>query len=293
MSSAPARGDFAPVLICAFTYAFAVVCARIAFEDGSNTATVVLLRCAFAALAVGASLAIRPAGRVLAAADRNFILLLGVLFAVNVYAFYRSIEILRIPLAILIFYSYPLLTILFSAMAGLERMTPAVIACALLTLVGLALATGASPETLDPMGVALALGAGASIAFLLVVTTRRLGHVDARQRTFWTMVSTTVLLGLGMLAASNLQWPDSARGLLAIAGVCGFYAIGVVMLFASATRIGPARTATIMTLEPVIAIALSTALLGQGLTIVQLIGGLLVITGVTAAQWVRRAGTGD
>ncbi|MFN0163008.1 MAG: DMT family transporter [Burkholderiales bacterium] len=288
MGSAPARGDFAPVLICAFTYAFAVVCARIAFEEGNNVSSVVLLRCVFAALAIGASLLLRPPPGLLAAGERRFILALGVVFAINVYSFYKSVEILRVPLAILVFYCYPLLTVAFSAIAGLERVNAAIIACGVVTLAGLALATGAAPEVPDPLGVALALAAGASIALILVVTTRRLGHVDARQRTFWFLLSTSALLAAGLVLVGGFAWPATARGAWAVAGVCVFYAIGVVMLFTSATRIGPARTATIMSLEPVIAIALSTVLLGQGLTLVQLAGGMLVIAGVTAAQWVRR-----
>lgn len=276
------------MLICATTYAFAVVCARITFEDGGNAGTVVVLRCAFAMLAIGITLRLRPAAGALAPADLRLILILGAVFAVNVYAFYKAIEILRVPLAILIFYTYPLLTILFSALAGLERIDARVTGCALVTLAGLALVTGASPETLDTTGVMMALTAGASIAFLLVISTRKLGHVDARRRSFWTMVSTTAWLALGVAVAGSLAWPATPRGMLAFAGVCVFYAVGVVMLFASATRIGPARTATIMSMEPVISIALSTVLLGQGLTGVQLAGGALAIAGVTAAQWVRR-----
>ena len=62
------------------------------------------------------------------------------------------------------------------------------------------------------------------------------------------------------------------------------YAIGVVSLFTSATRIGPLRTAVVMNLEPLIAIAGSWMVLGQGLTPMQLVGGVLVLGGVLGAQ---------
>ncbi len=282
--------DYAPVLICAVCYAVAVVCARVAFEDGSNASTVVMLRCVFAVLAIGIAVRLGKAPDTVTARDRRLILSLGLLFAINVYAFYKAIELLRIPLAILIFYVYPLLTGLISAFAGLERLSAPMLLFSLLSLAGLALATGASPETLDPLGVALALFAGAVVALSLVVTTRHVAHVDPLRRTFWMMVSTSASLVAAVVAGQSFAWPHGAVGAAAIGGVCVLYAIGLVGLFTSATRIGPIRTAIMMNLEPVVAIALSTVVLRQGLTGLQYAGGALVITGVIGAQLARRPG---
>ena len=44
--------DYRPVLLSAFMYATSVVAVRVAFEDGANTATVVTLRCLWAAIAI-------------------------------------------------------------------------------------------------------------------------------------------------------------------------------------------------------------------------------------------------
>ena len=269
-------------------YATAVVAARVAFEDGANTATVVSLRCLFAALAIGIAIRVREglSGRrgATTARERWIFLALGVIFAINVYAFYRAVELLKVPLAILTFYVYPLMTGGFSAFAGLDRFNPRTIVFALLSLAGLGLATGASPEAVDPVGIALALGSGAVIAFLLVVTTRYLNHVDAQRRTFWMMVSTSAVLVLATLGTGAAVAPASPKGWWAIAVVCALYAIGLVSLFTSASRIGPLRTALMMNLEPVIAIALSMLVLGQGLSGLQFAGGALVIAGVVGAQ---------
>jgi drug/metabolite transporter (DMT)-like permease len=276
------------VLICAFTYAFAVVCARVAFEDGSNASTVVTLRCAFAMVAIGVAIRFGNAPDRSTPRDRRLILTLGLLFAANVYSFYKAVELLRVPLAILIFYVYPLMTGVFSALAGLERLNGPMVGFGLVSLAGLALATGASPDALDPWGVALALFAGAVVATSLVVTTRHVSHVDPQRRTFWMMVSTSAVLLAGLVGAGTWRWPGGTSGSLAIAGVCVLYAIGLVALFTSATRIGPIRTAVMMNLEPVIAIALSTLVLEQGLSGLQYAGGALVMLGVIGAQLARR-----
>ncbi len=264
-----------------------MICARLAFENGTNASTVVTLRCLFALVAFGIALRLRSGGEVTATRDRRFIVILGILFALNVYAFYKAIELLKVPLAVLTFYVYPLMTGVVSALAGLERMSGRLVAFGLVSLAGLALATGAAPESLDALGVVLALVAAAIVATTLVLTARRVPHVDPLRRSYWMMLSTSVVLAAAMLGTGSFQWPNSVTGVAGIAGVCVFYAVGLIGLFTSATRIGPIRTAAMMNLEPVIAIALSTVVLNQGLSGLQYVGGVLVMVGVVGAQLSR------
>lgn len=280
--------DYRHVLVCALCYGSAVVLARFAFEDGSNAATVLSVRCAFAALAIGIALRVGGEQRRTTGRERALLLALGVIFALGVFSFYKSIEILRVPLAILVFYVNPLIIGVFGAMAGFERMSGRILLFALVSLVGLALATGASPDAVDAGGIAFAILAAALTAAVLVVSTHRLSHVSAKSRTFWMMITTSAAVTAATLAGDALMWPRSASGLWAVAGVSVLYAIGLVALFTSATRIGPLRTGLAMNIEPVVAIGGSWLLLGQGLTPVQLFGGALVIAGVIGAQMSRR-----
>lgn len=280
--------DYRHVLTCALVYGLAVVLARFAFEDGSNAATVVSVRCAFAALAIGIALVIGGEQRHTTGRERALLLGLGVFFALGVFSFYKAIEILRVPLAILTFYVNPLIIGVLGALVGFERPSGRILLFALLSLAGLALATGASPEAVDAVGIAYALLAAALTAGVLVVSTHRLSHVNAKSRTFWMMTSTSVVLAASTLAGDALMWPKSALGMAALAGICVLYAIGLVALFTSATRIGPLRTGLAMNLEPIVAIGGSWLLLGQGLAPAQLAGGALVIAGVLGAQMSKR-----
>jgi len=280
--------DYRHVLSCALVYGMAVVLARYAFEDGSNAATVVTVRCAFAALAIGIALRIGGERRRTSGRERALLLGLGVFFALGVFSFYKAIEILRVPLAILAFYVNPLIIGVFGALVGFERLSGRTLLFALVSLVGLALATGASPEAVDAAGIGYAMLAAALTAGVLVVSTHRLSHVNAKNRTFWMMLSTSAVLAASTLAGDALVWPKSALGLAAVAGVCVLYAIGLVALFTSAVRIGPLRTGLVMNLEPIVAIGGSWLLLGQGLAPAQLAGGALVIAGVIGAQMTKR-----
>ena len=280
--------DYRHVLTCALCYGSAVVLARFAFEDGSNAATVVSVRCTFAALAIGIALGVGGETRHTSGRERALLLGLGVIFALGVFSFYKAIEILRVPLALLVFYVNPLVIGALGALVGFERLSGRTLLFALVSLVGLALATGASPEVVDATGVGFAILAAALTASILVVSTHRLSHVNAKSRTFWMMISTSAAMTAGTLAGDALAWPRSALGAGAVAGVCVLYAIGLVAMFTSAVRIGPLRTGLVMNLEPIVAIGGSWLLLGQGLTPVQLAGGALVIAGVIGAQTSRR-----
>lgn len=279
---------YRPVIICALCYGTGVVFARAAFEDGSNAITVVTVRCTFAALAIG--LALRASSAIpTPPRERGWLLAIGLLFALNVFTFYKAIELLRVPLAILLFYVYPLLSGAFSALAGLERFNRRTLAFGLVSFAGLALATGAAPESVNMLGVGYALLAAVLIAAILVVSTRYLSHVEAKGRTFWMMASTSAVLICATLAGDAAAWPESSTGWWAIATVCLLYSVGLVALFTSATRIGPLRTSLIMNVEPIIAIGASWLILGQGLAPVQLIGAALVVAGVIGAQMGKRA----
>jgi drug/metabolite transporter (DMT)-like permease len=280
--------DYRYVLTCALCYGSAVVLARFAFEDGSNAATVVSVRCAFAAFAIGIALGVGGEKRHTTGRERALLLGLGLIFAMGVFSFYKAIEILRVPLAILVFYVNPLVIGVLGALVGFERLSGRTLLFALVSLAGLALATGASPEAVDAAGIGFAILAAALTAAILVVSTHRLSHVNAKSRTFWMMTSTSAALAAGTLAGDALMWPKSALGLWAVAGVCVLYAIGLVALFTSATRIGPLRTGLVMNLEPIVAIGGSWLLLGQGLAPAQLAGGALVIAGIVGAQMARR-----
>jgi drug/metabolite transporter (DMT)-like permease len=281
--------DYRYVLTCALCYGSAVVLARFAFEDGSNAATVVSVRCAFAALAIGIALRVGARQRRTSGRERAQLLALGVVFALGVFSFYKAIEILRVPLAILVFYVNPLVIGVFGALAGFERLSGRMLLFALVSLVGLALATGASPDAVNAAGICFAILAAVLTAAVLVVSTHQLSHVNAKSRTFWMMLTTSAAMTAATLAGDALMWPKSALGLWALAGICVLYAIGLVALFTSATRIGPLRTGLAMNLEPIVAISGSWLLLGQGLAPAQLFGGVLVIAGVVGAQTSRRS----
>jgi drug/metabolite transporter (DMT)-like permease len=61
-------------------------------------------------------------------------------------------------------------------------------------------------------------------------------------------------------------------------------ALAMQTFYAGARRIGAAQASLVSTVEPIYTISMAALLLHEGLTAVQLIGGLMVIIGVIVAQ---------
>src|SRR5436305_1040889 len=98
---------------------------------------------------------------------------LGVLFAGNVFLLFKAFEVVEVPIAILTYFVYPLLTGLVAAASGLERVTWRGAAAAVAAFLGLALMIGAHPTTLATVGIVAALGGGIMLAALVMFQLRR------------------------------------------------------------------------------------------------------------------------
>jgi drug/metabolite transporter (DMT)-like permease len=94
-------------------------------------------------------------------------------------------------------------------------------------------------------------------------------------------------LAFCLLAALNheLALPRNANGWAVGVGIALFPTMVAISLFmAGLPRVGAARAALISTVEPVITVVLAVVLLGDRLSAVQVVGGLLVLLAVIVVQ---------
>lgn len=94
-------------------------------------------------------------------------------------------------------------------------------------------------------------------------------------------------LAFCILAALNhqLALPRNASGWAVGVGIALFPTMVAISLFlAGLPRVGAARAALLSTWEPVVTVLLAVAILGDRLTIVQVIGGVLVLVAVIVVQ---------
>jgi len=275
---------FGPVLLGASSFACADVLSKIALEDDTDVLTVSTVHGVLSLVLLYAWLRLYPAPVSLLPRAKWISLGLGVLFAGNILFLLSAIAVIEVPIAILTYFVYPLLTGLAAAATGLEKLTWRGAAAAVVAFLGLALMIGAHPTALAGFGIAAALAAAACRVVLLLVPRATLQGADARLITWYSLVSSTALFTALSLVLLNWQPPATAFGWLTLLVLSVAVMTGILGLFASTVRIGPFRTALLMNLEPVLAAIGSALLLGEVMTPLQALGGAVMIAALVAFQ---------
>jgi drug/metabolite transporter (DMT)-like permease len=281
---------FATLLLIAFMMGANHVAARLAFNNGVDVATAVTARSAVTAVVVGLLLALYKVPLALQPKHRRALPAIGVLVAVQSLCLYSSVARLPVALALLAFNTYPLFAALWSALIYRQPPQRRVLMAMPVMLAGLALALdvlgaasglGAAGQWgRIGVGVAFAIAAAATFGLALVLTQHEAGDLDGRLRTFSTMALVGVLAGAGALAQGGFHWPQAAIGWGALAALTFLYGTAFTIMFTVLPRLGVVGNSAIMNIEPIFALVLAWAVLGQTIAAMQVLGGLLVVATV-------------
>ena len=266
-----------PALLGASSFACADVVSKIPLRDGADVLTMATVRSLIGVALLFLWLRLTGHSAPLGRREKWISLGLGVLFAANVFLVFKAIEAVTVPIAILTYFVYPLLTGLVAAAAGLEKISWRGAPAALAALLGLALMIGAHPTE-------LALGAAGCRVVMLIVTRAALQGADALQITWHSMISSTALFVAAALLTLNWQPPATASGWVALVVLGVAVTSGIAGVFGSTMRIGPFRTALFMNLEPLLATVGSALFLGEVITPLQALGGAVMFAALVVFQ---------
>ena len=201
-----------------------------------------------------------------------------------VFGLFAAINAVTVPIAVLSYFVYPLITGFLGVLLGIERIGWRGALAALAAFCGLALMIRAHPQDLALAGIAFAFGAALCRTAILLITRSMLQDSDPQLTTWYTILGSTMVLGLVALLTWNWHGPQTAGGWTAIIGVSVGTTIAVLALFVSIKRIGPFRSALIMYLEPLLSTALSAPVLGEVITPLQAVGGATMLAALVAFQ---------
>ncbi|TLM80354.1 MAG: hypothetical protein FDZ70_01060 [Actinobacteria bacterium] len=282
---------WALAVFAAACWAASGVTARWVFSSGVDPAALAGVRSliAFAVLLVYLATARRDLLRV-SARDLLPLAAYGVLGLAAVhYAYYRTISLAGVATAILLEYLSPVLVLAYSVVVLRQRPTWALPAGVAASVAGCALVVGATggPRL---SGEALAWGLASAVLFAAYAVVG--GHAGAR----WHPL-TALLYGFAAAAVFWLVAIGPRRVLAPLveprtAAAAVFVAVfGAVLAFGAflgaLRRLDATRVMVASTIEPVLAAGAAWALLGEALTMRQVLGGALVLAAVVV---VARAG---
>jgi drug/metabolite transporter (DMT)-like permease len=294
----------AAVTVASLLFAVNGTVSKLALQAGLSPTRLVELRSVGSAVVLVAAMLVvtprarRPRGRELAA-----VALLGVVgMAMVQWLYFVAISRLPVGLALLVEYTAPLLVALFARFVLHEQVRARVGWALAACLAGLALvAQVGDGVTLDAVGLLAAGGAAVSLATYYLLGDRLVRSRDALSTQTWSMIfaaafwlvlqpfwtfDATVLGDDVALpgALTGLTWP---LGLLVAWVVVLGTVVPYVMILFGVARIGAARAGLVGMIEPVGASAAAWVVLGEAMTTVQLIGGAVVLAGVTLAETAR------
>ena len=214
-------------------------------------------------------------------------------FTLNL-AMFIAFDRITVALALLGFYTYPVLVAVANVVLGHEPMDRPRIVALVLAVGGMiaVLAAQLDPAAgirFDAIGFGLALGAACSQAVFVVLSRSGYRAVPADQAIAVVMAVTVVCSGslaIATGAGSVLAFPIQQPAVLPLLAFTGLFAAGLPsILFLTGIRlVGGIRAGILMLFEPVVGVALAAWLLAERLTPIQVAGGLAILAAALILQ---------
>jgi len=263
------------------------VAARIAFDHGLNVATAVVVRSLVTAVVVSLIVYFQGVPIRLTVKHKKVLPVIGLLVTIQSLTIYSSVALLPVSLALLAFNTYPLWTAFWSRVLYGQRPERQVLLAMPIMLIGLALALDVFGATsglgakaqwgMIGVGVAFALTAAGTFGLVLALTQNEASDLDGRVRTATTMWMVGLLAIIGTQVMGDFQWPTAAAGWWGLALLTTFYGTGFTVMFIVLPRLGVVGNSSIMSIEPIFALALGWFILDQKIAVIQIVGACLVV----------------
>ena len=303
--STPAAKPFARhialiiLLAVGTSFASAHIAARVSFDNGTGLLTAVIFRSMVTLALLCLLMLIYKQSIKMSWRLAPWQLFLGVLIAIQSISIYSAVSRIPVGIALLAVNTFPVqLALITWALGGGPPAKARAIIMGLI-LVGLLLAldiptlaqSDLSNIYLWVVGIAFALFAAFSFAVGLWITENKLSGVKGGARSIYTMITVFILsLAAGSVGVipGGLTLPENSVGFINLILLSCLYAFSFITLFMLAPRLNLAQNAPAMNIEPVASLALGWLLLGQALSPIQIVGGIVVVSCIIAFAQLKK-----
>jgi drug/metabolite transporter (DMT)-like permease len=286
-------------LVAAFLFALNGSVAKAQIEAGLSAAQVTEIRTLGCAVLLLIFLAItKPSSLRVRRSEIPFLLLFGVLaYAMTPFLFFLSVELLPVAIAALLAFLAPVLVALWLRFVKKEPVGKGIWVALVLVVGGLLLVSQVwSGMTLSPLGVLYGLLTAAALAAYLLLGEEGARRRDVMSLAFWGFAIATVTWSIlapwwafpwDLLSTTTSMFDGAVTGIPVWSLVVLMIVISVVpfvLVLMSLQRIGAQRGGILGTTEPIWAALIAFVLLGEVITPVQGLGGIIVLAGVIVAE---------
>lgn len=268
------------LIIGAIGVAFMPSTAKLAFEAGANTETVIFIRALTGAVLLGVYMI---ATRGMFSIPKPLIpATIGVCVAsagMN-YTFLTAIHYIDISLGILIVFIHPLLIAAYYHLTKQTLLTTTRFAFGFTAFVGLGIALAVDMSSISMVGVAYAFAAALCVTVMVLLMVHISSHVGGITTNFHMSFWTLVLFACLLISFQNVQWPQTPLGWISSVGNGIAYLTSFLTFLLAAALIGGSRASMLSFMEPIATILLAAALFDERLVWLQWWGVCLVMIGL-------------
>jgi drug/metabolite transporter (DMT)-like permease len=288
--TSPATRPASPALAgLAYTLASAVflsglgVATQLAFDAGASVGTLLSGRFLVAAAILWPLLwlirPMRPVRRQVAAG-----LLLGVGYSAHAWLFSASLTRLDAGLVDLLLFTYPALVMVGAVTMRRERWSARGASALGAATAGTTLVLAGGLNTIDPLGVALALGSAVAYAAYILLSAGQLERTDPFLLTALVTTGAALTLTAAGIARSDVSL-DVDGSVFASIGLVGLVAVaGMSTFVAGIGRLGASRASIVSAVQPALTPFVGFAVFADRLGPAQVLGGMFVIAGVVILE---------
>jgi drug/metabolite transporter (DMT)-like permease len=274
------RGQFWGVvstLLASFFLGWAPILGKMAYQRGITPFTLVTFRTVVAAMMLWLIFLIFWRQEIVISwRDILGCVGVGAVNGLGSLLFYAGLSRIDASLASLLNTLYPMWVVLFIFAAG-QPVTRLTMVRLGLSTVGVYLLTRTGTRDTDWLGVMLMLASGATYGWHLVLGQWVLADVSARTGALYILTTMACVVGLARIFQGGAVEPISLGGWVTVSALGLTTALSRLAMFSALSLMGGVETALVGLLELLVSLLLAFLVLGERLTPVQLLGGVLLI----------------
>lgn len=274
------------VVVSAVAFGTLSIFAKLAYNDGLGTVQLLAFRFALAAVGMWA-LSFAVGQNPLKLSRRQAVSLVAVgavLYTLQALTYFIALRTLPASLCVLIVYIYPSLVVIAAWLFLRRRVSRWHVGALIASFAGVILLVGGAQFQLG-VGLIFAFAAPLMYTTFILISERVMAAVPPVAASAVMMSGTAVVLCLIALLQVQLVLPATPQAWAISIGIAVVPTMIAISLFlAGLPRVGAARASLISTLEVVVTVTLAILLLGDRLTLLEALGGALVLGAVVVVQ---------
>ena len=204
----------------------------------------------------------------------------GVAMGINWILLFEAYKYTTVSVATLSYYFAPVIVTVVCPILFKEKLTGKQIVCFVMSTLGLVLITGIGDVGSGSDFVGILFGLGAAVFYATVILLNKfIKNVEGIHRTFLQFLSAIVILIPYVIITSGVT-----LGYLNGIGWVNLLIVGLIhtgvtycMYFSSLKELPGQKAAILSYIDPLVAVMISVTILGESMTLWQVIGGILIL----------------